>query len=148
MPALSTYLPQRPVDPSEPRARLVSGAHTCRRSQPTAQVGVAASHAAREVLRAQDTPASERVTPVVPPDTPHTATAGNARTKAMKPHSHLRLKYLFMINLVQRFWICFFRGPQFLLFLLLFVPSYPRSRFAIYHIFRPSCPHFLCSDDP
>src|SRR6266851_8257936 len=71
-PALSTYLPQRPVDPSEPRARLVSGAHTCQRGQPTAQVGVAASHATREVLRAQDTPASEhRVTPVAPP-TPRT----------------------------------------------------------------------------
>jgi len=66
-PAPSTYLPQRPVDPSQPHAQLVSSAHTCQCGQPTVQVGVAASHAAREVLQAQETPASERrVTPVAP----------------------------------------------------------------------------------
>jgi kinetochore protein Mis13/DSN1 len=70
-PALSTYLPQRPADPSEARD-LFRALARVDASRPPAQVGVAASRAAREVLRAQDAPASERrITPVAPP-TPRT----------------------------------------------------------------------------
>lgn len=70
-PALSTYLPQRPANPSESRDlfRALARVDAVR---PPAQVGVAASRAAREVLRAQDAPATERrITPVAPP-TPRT----------------------------------------------------------------------------
>jgi len=71
-PALSTYLPQqRPADPSEARD-LFRALARVDAARPPAQVGVAASRAAREVLRAQDAPASERrITPVAPP-TPRT----------------------------------------------------------------------------
>lgn len=70
-PPLSTYLPHRPVDPSESRD-LFRALARVDAARPPAQVGAAASRAAREVLRAQDTPASERrITPVAPP-TPRT----------------------------------------------------------------------------
>jgi len=72
-PALSTYLPQRPApaNPSEARD-LFRALARVDAARPPAQVGVAASRAAREVLRAQDAPASERrITPVAPP-TPRT----------------------------------------------------------------------------
>ena len=70
-PPLSTYLPQRPADPSDSRD-LFRALARVDAARPPAQVGAAASRAAREVLRAQDTPASERrITPVAPP-TPRT----------------------------------------------------------------------------
>lgn len=70
-PPLSTYLPQRRADPSESRD-LFRALARVDAARPPAQVGLAASRAAREVLRAQDTPASERrITPVAPP-TPRT----------------------------------------------------------------------------
>ncbi|KAI9511914.1 Mis12-Mtw1 protein family-domain-containing protein [Russula earlei] len=69
--ALSTYLPQRPPDPSESRD-LFRALARVDAARPPAQVGAEASRAAREVLRAQDAPASERrITPVAPP-TPRT----------------------------------------------------------------------------
>lgn len=70
-PPLSTYLPPRRPDPSEPRD-LFRALARVDSARPPAQVGMAASRAAREVLRAQDAPASERrITPVAPP-TPRT----------------------------------------------------------------------------
>ncbi|KAH9957111.1 Mis12-Mtw1 protein family-domain-containing protein [Russula dissimulans] len=70
-PALSTYLPQRPADPSEARD-LFRALARVDAARPPAQVGMEASRAAREVQRAQDAPASERrFTPVAPP-TPRT----------------------------------------------------------------------------
>jgi kinetochore protein Mis13/DSN1 len=69
--ALLAYLPQRPVDPSDSRDLLRALARVDAARPPT-QIGAAASRAAREVLRAQDAPASERrITPVAPP-TPRT----------------------------------------------------------------------------
>ena len=69
--ALSTYLPPRPADPSDSR-NLFRALARVDAARPPAQVGAAASRAAREVLRAQDAPASERrITPVAPP-TPRT----------------------------------------------------------------------------
>ncbi|KAI0248866.1 Mis12-Mtw1 protein family-domain-containing protein [Lactifluus subvellereus] len=69
--ALSTYLPPRPADPSDSRDLLRALARVDA-ARPPAQVGAAASRAAREVLRAQDAPPSERrITPVAPP-TPRT----------------------------------------------------------------------------
>ena len=54
------------------------------------------------MLRAQDVHTGERAPGHAhappPPDTPHTVTAGNARTTAMKPQSHPRLKYLFVVS--------------------------------------------------
>jgi len=70
-PPLSTYLPPRPADPSESRDLLRALARVDA-ARPPAQVGVAASRAAREVLRAQDAPASERRIPPVAPPTPRT----------------------------------------------------------------------------
>jgi kinetochore protein Mis13/DSN1 len=80
--ALSTYLPRRPADPSDSRDLFRALARVDAARPPT-QVGAAASRAAREVLRAQDAPASERrITPVAPP-TPRTprrpGTPGRAR---------------------------------------------------------------------
>lgn len=70
-PPLSTYLPPRRPDPSESRDLLRALARVDS-ARPPAQVGVAASRAAREVQRAHDTPANERrITPVAPP-TPRT----------------------------------------------------------------------------
>lgn len=70
-PPLSTYLPPQRPDPSESRDLLRALARVDS-ARPPAQVGMAASRAAREVLRAQDAPASERrITPVAPP-TPRT----------------------------------------------------------------------------
>jgi kinetochore protein Mis13/DSN1 len=71
-PALSTYLPQqRRADPSESHD-LFRALARVDAARPPAQVGVEASRAAREVLRAQDAPVSERrITPVAPP-TPRT----------------------------------------------------------------------------
>lgn len=70
-PPLSTYLPPRHPDPLESRDLLRALARVDS-ARPPAQVGMAASRAAREVLRAQDAPASERrITPVAPP-TPRT----------------------------------------------------------------------------
>jgi kinetochore protein Mis13/DSN1 len=72
-PALSTYLPPRPADPSESRD-LFRALARVDAARPPAQVGMAASRAAREVLRAQDAPArasERRITPVAPP-TPRT----------------------------------------------------------------------------
>jgi hypothetical protein len=64
-------LPQRPADPSESRDLLRALARVDA-ARPTAQVGVVASRVVREVLRAQDTPVSERrITPIAPP-TPRT----------------------------------------------------------------------------
>ncbi|KAI0289721.1 Mis12-Mtw1 protein family-domain-containing protein [Russula brevipes] len=72
-PALSTYLPPRPADPSESRD-LFRALARVDAARPPAQVGMAASRAAREVLRAQDAPAraSERRITAVAPPTPRT----------------------------------------------------------------------------
>ncbi|KAI0298027.1 Mis12-Mtw1 protein family-domain-containing protein [Multifurca ochricompacta] len=70
-PALSTYLPRRPGDPSDSQ-NLFRALARVDAARPPAQVGAAASRAAREVLRAQDAPVSERRLTAVAPPTPRT----------------------------------------------------------------------------
>ncbi|KAI0260444.1 hypothetical protein BC834DRAFT_1044616 [Gloeopeniophorella convolvens] len=72
-PALATYLPPRPATAASDPHNLLRALARVDAARPPAQLGAAASRAAREVLRAQDAPpaSARRITPVAPP-TPRT----------------------------------------------------------------------------
>jgi hypothetical protein len=123
-PAFSTYLPQRRSDPSESHDLFYALARVDT-TRPAAQVDVAAGRAAREVLQAQDAPASERrITPVAPPYTAHPEASRNTRMRTMRaiycispPISGL-FHFFFPALLALSY-------PSFVLFLVLYKPIAP-----------------------
>ena len=66
----------------------------------------------------------------------------------MKPRSHPRLAYLFTVSFGTTMLDLFFFLVHNFDYSCFLFPLIPRSRFAIYHIFRSYCPRFVCSDDP